>query len=57
MKTYKFAALNTWAFDFGWHGFKNLFLSTLGKNVFSKHRTLPPLKKSFRKTYKKGIKE
>ena len=52
MKAYKFAALKKWAFDFGMNGFKNLFLRTLGKNAFSKHRSLPPLKKSFRKTYK-----
>jgi L-lactate dehydrogenase complex protein LldF len=57
MKAYKFASLRPWAFDFGFNGVKNLFIKTFGKNAFSKHRSLPPLKKSFRKTYKKSIKE
>jgi L-lactate dehydrogenase complex protein LldF len=57
MKAYKFAALKPWAFDFGMNGFKNLFLRTFGKNVFGKERSLPPLKKSFRKTYKESIEE
>ena len=57
MKGYKFATLRPWAFDFGLNGLKNLFLRTFGKNAFSEHRSLPPLKKSFRKTYKDSIKE
>lgn len=57
MKAYKFATLRAWAFDMGFNGIKNFFIRTLGKNVFSEQRSLPPLKKSFRKTYKKSLKE
>ncbi len=55
MKSFKRMALNPFLFDIGFNGIKNFFLRTIGKNMFSKHRSLPPLQKSFRKTYKKSL--
>lgn len=57
MKGFKFVTLHPRAFDFGFTGIKNFLLRTIGKNAFSRHRSLPSLKKSFRKSYKTTIKE
>jgi L-lactate dehydrogenase complex protein LldF len=55
MKIYKRMVLNKHLFDLGFVRSKNFFINTFGKNAFSKERSLPPFKKSFRKTYKNVI--
>ena len=50
--TFKLFALNVSLFDMGFNGIKNIFLKTIGKNIFGKNRELPTFKKSFRKSYK-----
>jgi len=51
---FKLLALNVSLFDMGFNGIKNLFLKTIGKNIFGKNRELPTFKKSFRKSYKQS---
>ncbi len=52
MQLFKKVVLNRTLFDFGPVGFKNFFLKYFAKNVFDKKRSLPPLKKSFGKSFK-----
>jgi L-lactate dehydrogenase complex protein LldF len=51
MKVFKFMTLRRRFFDFGFSNLKNAFIKLFAKNVFSKERSLPDFKKSFRKTF------